>query len=66
MKNDSLILSILYTVGHIIIAGVVVYVMTGSTIWKAGSVALIEPMLNGLWLYILHRVWKQYMRKDSP
>jgi len=57
---DSLILSIIYTIGHIIIAGSVVYVLTGSTIWEAGTVALIEPMLNGLWFYLLHRLWKRF------
>jgi len=57
---DSLILSIIYTIGHIIIAGSVVYVLTGSTIWEAGTVALVEPMLNGLWFYLLHRLWKRF------
>jgi len=57
---DSLILSIIYTIGHIIIAGTVVYALTGSTIWEAGTVALVEPMLNGLWFYLLHRLWKRF------
>jgi len=57
---DSLILSIIYTIGHIIIAGSVVYVLTGSTIWEAGTVALVEPLLNGLWFYLLHRLWKRF------
>ena len=57
---DSIILSIIYTIGHIIIAGSVVYVLTGSTIWEAGTVALVEPMLNGLWFYLLHRLWKRF------
>ena len=38
----------------------VVYVLTGSTIWEAGTVALVEPMLNGLWFYLLHRLWKRF------
>ena len=57
---DSLILSIIYTIGHIIIAGSVVYVLTGSTIWEAGTVALVEPMLNGLWFFLLHKLWKRF------
>ena len=57
---DSIILSIIYTIGHIIIAGSVVYVLTGSTIWEAGTVALVEPMLNGLWFFILHKLWKRF------
>ena len=57
---DSIILSIIYTIGHIIIAGSVVYVLTGSTIWEAGTVALVEPMLNGLWFFVLHKLWKRF------
>ena len=57
---DSLILSIIYTIGHIIIAGSVVYKLTGSTIWEAGTVALVEPMLNGLWFFLLHKLWKRF------
>jgi len=57
---DSIILSIIYTIGHIIIAGSVVYVLTGSTIWEAGTVALVEPMLNGLWFFLLHKLWKRF------
>ena len=57
---DSLILSIIYTIGHIIIAGTVVYTLTGSTIWEAGAVAFIEPTINGLWFYLLHSLWKRF------
>jgi len=56
LKN-SLALTIVYTIGHMFIAGTIVYVMTGSTIWEAGVVALVEPLLNGVWFYILHRTW---------
>ena len=57
---DSLILSIIYTIGHILIAGTVVYSLTGSTIWEAGAVALVEPMLNGLWFFLLHNLRKRF------
>ena len=54
---DSLILSIIYTIGHILIAGTVVYSLTGSTIWEAGAVALIEPAINGIWYYFLDKLF---------
>jgi len=60
MKDiDSLALSAIYTAGHIIISMTVVSIMTGASLWEAGSVALIEPALNGIWLYVLHSVWKK-------
>ena len=63
MINDSLKLSIIYTLGHICIAMTVVRVMTGASLWEAGSVALVEPLINGLWFYILHSTWKRYEKK---
>ena len=63
MINDSLKLSIVYTIGHICIAMTVVRVMTGVSLWEAGSVALVEPLINGFWFYILHSTWKRYEKK---
>ena len=58
--NDSFKLSIVYTIGHILIAANTVYVLTGANLWESGLVALIEPCLNGVWFYILHRVWRKF------
>jgi len=55
--QNSLSLALTYTVGHVIIAMNVVYWMTGASIWEAGTVALIEPAINGVWFYVLHKVW---------
>ena len=57
-EKDSLILAIIYTCGHILIAATVVKIMTDSSFWEAGLVALIEPCINGVWFYTLHRIWK--------
>ena len=56
LLKNSLALTIVYTIGHMIIAGTTVYVMTGSTLWE-GAVALVEPLLNSIWFYILHKTW---------
>ena len=53
LGGDSLTLTIVYTLGHIIIAMSVVRTMTGASLWEAGAVALIEPTINGVWFYIL-------------
>ena len=57
LKGSSLTLAVIYTLGHIIIAANVVYWVTGATIWEAGAVALIEPAINGVWFYALHKIW---------
>ena len=53
LLKNSLALTIVYTIGHMLIAGTTVYVMTGSTLWEAGAVALVEPALNSVWFYHL-------------
>jgi len=60
IKGSSVTLAIIYTIGHIIIAMGVVTLMTNASLWEAGSVALIEPAINGIWFYILHSIWKKY------
>ena len=60
IKGSSLILALIYTCGHILIAMTVVTVMTGASLWEAGAVALVEPAINGIWFYVLHRIWKSF------
>jgi len=60
MKKSSLTLALIYTLGHICIAMTVVSVLTGSSLWEAGLVALIEPSINGVWFYVLHKTWKRF------
>jgi len=59
-KNNSLALALIYTMGHIVIAMTVVSTMTGASLFEAGAVALIEPSINGVWFYILHKLWTRY------
>ena len=58
--NDSLILTIIYTLGHFIIAVLCVTLITGASIELATLDALIEPMINAVWFYILHRIYSNY------
>jgi uncharacterized membrane protein len=56
-------LAIIYTLGHIAIAMTVVSVMTGASLWEAGAVALIEPSINGIWFYLLHKTYKSLTKE---
>ena len=60
LKDSSLALAIIYTLGHIVISASVVTIITGASLFEAGLVALIEPAINGVWFYILHRLWTFY------
>ena len=59
LTSSSLGLAIIYTLGHICIAMIVVTILTGASLWEAGAVALIEPSINGVWFYMLHKTYKK-------
>ena len=60
LGTSSLALAIIYTLGHIVIAMSVVSIMTGASLFEAGAVALIEPSINGVWFYVLHKIWRKF------
>ena len=57
--EESIILAFIFFIGHVIIAMIVVSIITGASIWEAGAVALVEPAINSVWFYILHKLWKK-------
>ena len=59
LNGSSLVFTLVFSLGHILIAATVVYLVTGATILESGTVALIEPSINAVWLYALHRIWKK-------
>ena len=56
--DESIALAVIFFVGHILIAATVVTIVTGASIWEAGAVALIEPAINSVWFYVLHKFWR--------
>ena len=60
--DESIALALIFFVGHIIIAMTLVSLVTGASIWEAGLVALIEPAVNSVWFYVLHKLWTKYGR----
>ena len=60
LGSNSVVLASVYTLGHILIAIVCVMVITGAT-WELATIdAIVEPLINGVWFYILHTAWKRY------
>ena len=59
VTGSSVGLALIYTLGHVIIAMTVVSLMTGASLFEAGAVALIEPSINGVWFYVLHKTYKK-------
>ena len=59
LTGSSLTLALIYTLGLVCIAMTVVTILTGASLWEAGTVALVEPAINGVWFYVLHTGWKK-------
>jgi uncharacterized membrane protein len=55
LVGDSILLAVIYTVGHILVAITTVRLITGASWFDAGLTALIEPIINGVWFYVLHK-----------
>ena len=61
--EDSILLAVIFFIGHVIIAMAVVSIITGASIWEAGAVALVEPAINSVWFYVLHKLWSANWKK---
>lgn len=62
--DDSILLALIFFLGHILIAMMVVSIITGASIWEAGAVALVEPAVNSVWFYVLHKLWKKFSKSS--
>ena len=55
--HSSLSRAIIYTVGHIIIAMTCNRLITGAELNLAAIDAVIEPIINGGWFYLLDKIY---------
>ena len=58
-------LAIIYTLGHIIIAMMCNRLLTGAPLNLAAIDAIIEPLINGFWFYLLFEVFNKYKSKTK-
>jgi len=55
--KGTLLRTIIYTMGHFLIAAGCVMYFTGANFGDAITDAIVEPILNGVWYFILDRMW---------
>ena len=58
-------LSIVYTVGHILIAWACATVIFQADFLLASADAIIEPVINGFWFFLLHKYAHKILRPAS-
>ena len=59
LENNSGTLwrTMVYTLGHFIIAAVCVWYFTGAQFLMAVTDAIVEPLINGAWYFVLDKFW---------
>ena len=63
-KYENFYLSVIYTIGHILVAMACNRIITGASLDMAAADAFIEPIINGFWFYFLLVFLKQvFLRK---
>jgi uncharacterized membrane protein len=63
--GSSFLLAVVYTIGHIVIAMICNNLITGANFTLAAVDAIVEPMINGVWFYVLHKLWRKYSRDSE-
>ena len=59
MFKGTLWRTTVYTVGNIVITIACVMYFTGVDIRIAAKNAIVEPLLNAVWYFMLDRIWSQ-------
>jgi len=60
--ESSLVLAVIYTIGHIFIATSCNFLITGAAVELAAIDAVVEPIVNGVWFYALHKVARRFVK----
>ena len=55
--GGSFLRTIIYTIGHVCIAITCLMVIASVPFSVAMTDAIVEPLLNGVWYYVLDRYW---------
>jgi uncharacterized membrane protein len=57
-NKGSLLRTLVFTLGHFIIAATILKILDPDiAMWVAVTDAIIEPLINSVWYYVLDRVW---------
>ena len=62
-NKGSILRTIVYTVGHFIIAITVLIIVADVTFLIAMTDAIVEPLANAMWYFILDKWWASKYKK---
>lgn len=55
--KGSLLRTLIYTLGHFVIAITCLMLISDVPIWIAATDAVVEPLANAVWFFVLDRLW---------
>ena len=58
-KLSDIMLTIIYTIGHICVATICAAIIFNAPLNLAAIDAFVEPIINAFWFYLLHSFWKK-------
>ena len=64
-KINGFTLALIYTIGHFGIAMTCASLITGVALNLAAIDAIVEPLINGVWFYLLHKIWFRMFMKNG-
>ena len=62
---NKMVLTVIYTVGHIFIATLCAIIIFSANINLAAIDAFVEPIINAFWFYFLHSMYTSYSLKRN-
>ena len=60
IMRNSLVFTIIYTIGHFLIAISCVIFITEAPLELATIDAMVEPLINAVWLFVLHKIYVKW------
>ena len=60
LLESSLTLTVIYTIGHVLIAMACNMIINKVSFYGALTDGVIEPLVNAVWFYIIHKLVKDY------
>ena len=64
-NKDSILRTVIYTIGHFAIAITVLMLIADVSLAVALTDAIVEPLANAVWYFILDKIWTTKHQKSS-
>ena len=64
-NKGSILRTIIYTIGHFVIAITVLKLVADVSFYIALTDAIVEPLANSVWYFVLDKFWASKLMKKS-